>query len=94
MQTHLQFLKDLRGKKRKQALKQATPTQIALISRLSRKLLKKGGKLTPFKRQLRYLTDRKKTSKQKKKYLILQKGGFILPLLSAAIPIISSLLSK
>jgi len=94
MHQHLQFLKDLRGRKRNKVLQKATSKQIGLITKLSRKLLKRGGKLKPYKRQLRYLTDRKRTPKQKKRFLI-QRGGFILPaLISAAIPIISSLLSK
>jgi hypothetical protein len=46
-------------------------------------------KLRKYKGQLRKVAD-KRVSKAKKKKIIIQRGGFLLPLLSAVLPALSS----
>jgi len=55
------------------------------LSSCSKKKLKK------HKRQIRKVADKKVSAATKKKILV-QKGGFLLPLLSAVLPAIASLL--
>ena len=50
-------------------------------------------KLTPHKKVLRHLADKRKTLQSKKKILV-QKGGFLPLLLSAIVPTIANLLLK
>jgi hypothetical protein len=97
---HLKFLKELRKKNRNQLLKNANSRQIKAVCELSKnclagKLGQRGYKLKAYKRQLRYLTNRRKTVALKKRYLLQKGNGFFLPaLLSAALPLLASLFKK
>lgn len=90
----------IKCKKRKNLIKTLTPNVIKKISEVIHNLFKgrikvsprQLGKLQKHKRVLRKFKNRSLSVKRKRN--LLQRGGFIGPLLSVALPILSSLLSR
>ena len=96
----LKALYHAKPSKRKDILKHCSPDFLQALCELSLNLLKGHLKVSPSQyRQLnrqkniiRLLADKKTSLKRKHQVLKKQTGGFILPLLSAAVPILGNLL--
>lgn len=100
---HLGFFRALRAAKaegRKRLLRECSPDALKALCELALNALKGNIPLNP--RQLKALKKAKacikalfrKSTTSKKKRLILQRGrGFLLPLLGAAIPLLTSLIT-
>ena len=99
---HLERLRNAKGKKRKELLKEFSNDKrfMTCISEICLNLLKghlglnkrQKSVLSRGKRQIRLLAARKTSIKKKKHILVNQSGGFILPLLTAVGGALSSLL--
>lgn len=98
---HLKVLQKARPIERRALISVAQPELINTICECARNILhnriplskKSKRKLYPYRSQLRKLND-KRVGVADKKRILLQKGGFLLPLLlSTVAPIVSSLVS-
>jgi len=97
----LQVLKTADPKLRKAILANCKGELVKTLSECSLNLLRGNVKLTPcqkrklrkYRAHLRKLAD-KRVSLTSKKKAIVQRGGFLLPLLGAVLPTIASLLFK
>jgi len=97
----LQVLKTADPKLRKAILANCKSELVKTLSACSLKLLRGDVKLTPCQKRklrkhrvhLRKLAD-KRVSLTSKKKAIFQRGGFLLPLLSAVLPTIASLIFR
>jgi len=97
----LQVLKTAHPKLRKAILANSKSELVKTLSECSLNLLRGNVKLTPCQKKklrkhrvhLRKLAD-KRVSISSKKKAIVQRGGFLLPLLGAVLPTIASLIFK